>query len=422
MANWLRLSLQCSFMLMSSYFTLPFLVKLSVGLANNLFASSISFNLDTLYINWNTSFPAVTVCEIYNGEKIWDLSEQYFGTNHDLQIDDFIGEVVFFRDTCTTCDKCDHIKCPHNFTELLTRYRGKCAELLLNCRYTNQHFDCCDEFLPIRTEYGICFAFNSNQARKSSQIRFASNRETGPGNLKFDTSADIQLHIHSPIDIPLPFLEGMIRENVLLGSTKEIIINVMELYNHESVYQLSLDQRRCRFSHERTTWGHHVGIYDFYSYPTCIVECGLAAQLQHCNCSSHFLAPAVKSTRLSVPICDYRGLSCLTRHYEEIQLERKSCDCMSSCEEPEYNIIYSSPDSETERDMEVTEVQVAFIELPKQRYIRRVTKTLLDLLISVGGIAGLFFNASLVRLVEVIFLLKELKWNDVRSLLLDTEK
>ena len=46
----------------------------------------------------------------------------------------------------------------------------------------------------------------------------------------------------------------------------------------------------------------------------------------------------------SVPMCDYRGLSCLTKYYEDIQLERKSCNCMSSCDEPEYNIVYSSPD------------------------------------------------------------------------------
>lgn len=46
----------------------------------------------------------------------------------------------------------------------------------------------------------------------------------------------------------------------------------------------------------------------------------------------------------SVPMCDYHGLSCLTKFYEEIQLERKSCDCMTSCEEPEYDIVYSSPD------------------------------------------------------------------------------
>lgn len=129
---------------------------------------------------------------------------------------------------------------------------------------------------------------------KNAQIQFASSREIGPGFLKFDTSADIQLHIHPPIDIPLPYFESTIRETVLLGNSKEIIINVMEVYNHPSVYQLSLDRRRCRFSNERTDWGLEVGLYEFYSYSTCIVECGLKAQLEHCNCSSHFLTPTVK--------------------------------------------------------------------------------------------------------------------------------
>jgi len=29
---------------------------------------------------------------------------------------------------------------------------------------------------------------------------------------------------------------------------------------------------------------------------------------------------------------------------DKIMTERKSCECMSSCEEPEYNIIYNSED------------------------------------------------------------------------------
>lgn len=70
-------------------------------------------------LNWNTSFPAVTVCEIYNGEKMWDLTEKHYGVHHDLRIDDFVGEIVYFRGTCSTCDKCEQMNCPNNFTELM---------------------------------------------------------------------------------------------------------------------------------------------------------------------------------------------------------------------------------------------------------------------------------------------------------------
>ncbi|XP_067618352.1 sodium channel protein Nach isoform X2 [Eurosta solidaginis] len=414
MKNRLRLFLKLSFLSVYSYLAWKFLAKSTLRLVENFIAAPVSFNMDTLYINWNTSFPALTVCEMYNSEKIWDLSEQYFGLNHDLKIDDFVSEVVFFSGACVSCAKCERMECPSNFTELLTLFRTKCSQLLQNCRYTNFHFDCCEEFLPIHTEYGICFAFNSNQARKNDLVRFANNRATGPGHLKFDVSVDIQLHIHSSNDVPVPCYAGMIRETILLGSTKEIIINVMEVYNDDSVAQLPLDQRRCRFSHETTEWGRKLGIYEFYSYPTCIVECGLALEMKYCNCSNHFIAPAVKySGGVTVSICDYYGLSCLTRHYEEMQSERKSCDCISSCEEPEYNIVYSSTEDEFESDKEVTQVQISLIDLPTLRYVRRSINTPVDLLISVCGIIGLFFNASILRIIEILFYLRELKWSEV---------
>ncbi|XP_037944013.1 pickpocket protein 28 [Teleopsis dalmanni] len=399
----------------SAYFVLPYFVTISIGLYNNFLLSSISFNLDTLFLNWNTSFPAVTVCEIYNGEKIWDVSEEYFGSDHDLTLDDFVGEIVFFRGTCTSCSKkCTTTQCPNNFTELLNVFRSKCAKLIINCSYTNKVFNCCEEFRPIETEYGTCYAFNSNQARKISQIYHANNRETGAGHLKFDTSADIQLHVHPPIEIPFLFSEGMIHETVLLGTVKEIVLNVMEVYNDATVYHLALDQRRCRFVNELTNWGQRLGIYKYYSFSTCVVECAVALQLEHCNCTSHFLAAAIKSTN-QISMCDYRGLRCLTKVYTEMKELRKSCDCMSSCDEPEYNIVYNSADGENEEESDVTQIKVSLIELPTQRYVRRVTKGYLDLIISIGGIAGLFFNASVIRLVEVIFMLVQLRWQQLKT-------
>ena len=83
-----------------------------------MFLKSI-YKLNSL--NWNTSFPAVTICELYNGEKIWDLSEQYYGVEHNTRLDDVVGEIVYFQGTCTTCDYCmqQNSSCPPNFTQLL---------------------------------------------------------------------------------------------------------------------------------------------------------------------------------------------------------------------------------------------------------------------------------------------------------------
>ena len=43
-------------------------------------------------------------------------------------------------------------------------------------------------------------------------------------------------------------------------------------------------------------------------------------------------------------MCNYDGLLCLTDYYYEILDERRQCNCMSPCDEPEYNILYNSAD------------------------------------------------------------------------------
>lgn len=70
-------------------------------------------------LNWNTSFPAITVCELYNSEKIWDLSDDYFGVEHQLYIDDFVSDIAFFQGICISCENCNLLPCPNNFTMLI---------------------------------------------------------------------------------------------------------------------------------------------------------------------------------------------------------------------------------------------------------------------------------------------------------------
>ncbi|XP_017130957.1 pickpocket protein 11 [Drosophila elegans] len=406
--------------LVTFYHTLPFFGSVSVSLLNSYLSSSVSFNLDTIYLNWNSTFPAITVCEIYNAERIWDLSDSHFGVEHDMHVDDFISEIVFYRGVCSSCEDCPKLRCPANFTVLVDLFRTNCHQLLVNCSYLNELFDCCDRFLPLPTEYGLCYSFNSHQARKVSHVQFTNNRETGPGHLNFNAAADIQLYVHAPIDVPYQFSEGMIRETVLLGHYKELILNVIEVHNDESVQDLSLEQRRCRYGHEHVL--ERQGIYEFYSYSGCVVECTVLLQLENCNCTSHFMANPGQN---SLPACDYRGLICLTKIRDKIMTERKSCECMSSCEEPEYNIIYNSADEDDEASDDVSKIRVALVELPTQRYVRRVTKTILDFLISLGGLVGLFFNTSALRIVEAIVICLRhrktmVKW--VKRILLGTAK
>ncbi|TMW41185.1 hypothetical protein DOY81_013736, partial [Sarcophaga bullata] len=62
-------------------------------------------------------------------------------------------------------------------------------------------------------------------------------------------------------------------------------------------------------------------------------------------------------------MCDYEGLLCLTDYYYEILNERRQCNCMSPCDEPEYNIIYNSADGSKRKSVE-TKIKISLAELP----------------------------------------------------------
>lgn len=52
-----------------------------------------------------------------------------------------------------------------NFTIYSDLVRGKCNELMQNCSWNNEPFDCCKYFVPIDTEMGLCYGINSKQSR-----------------------------------------------------------------------------------------------------------------------------------------------------------------------------------------------------------------------------------------------------------------
>lgn len=48
-------------------------------------------------------------------------------------------------------------------------------------------------------------------------------------------------------------------------------------------------------------------------------------------------------------------------------------------------------------------VKISLMNLPTERYIRKVVRTKLDLIISIGGIAGLYYGASIITFIDIIY-------------------
>lgn len=58
-----------------------FLIKASLNAFNN---NAISFVVESSYLNWDTEFPAVFICENKNMDRVQKAADQIFGEDHDF--------------------------------------------------------------------------------------------------------------------------------------------------------------------------------------------------------------------------------------------------------------------------------------------------------------------------------------------------
>lgn len=204
-------------------------------------------------------------------------------------------------------------------------------------------FECCKEFRPVLTEFGLCFSLNSLQATGQLSPEYVNNLETGPGSLHFHATEDVQVFIHPPLDLPTRFEQGIIKETVLWGTKKEVIINIMEIFNEPGIESLDPETRHCRFPNEL---GLEVDgrFFYFYSFSACISQCTVVAQVALCGCVPHIVFINDNHTIIGFETCDVKGLLCLDEKYEILFDLRYNCECPMSCDEPVYNIVYTSPE------------------------------------------------------------------------------
>ena len=58
-----------------------------------------------------------------------------------------------------------------------------------------------------------------------------------------------------------------------------------------------------------------------------------------------------RNAKLNIPVCDIKGLICLTNNYSKIYEQRKLCEeCMTPCEEYDYKITSNSLKSQAGKE------------------------------------------------------------------------
>ncbi|KAK5638688.1 hypothetical protein RI129_012983 [Pyrocoelia pectoralis] len=368
--------------------------------------NAISFVVETDYLNWDTQFPAIAVCETDAQDSIAVVSDTLYGESHDYNLDEMINEFVFFRGLSHyALQLCGSKVTPHpecfkyNFSFYETMVRAPCSKLFSKCKWNNKEFDCCKYFSKIDTELGSCYVINSMQAKeKKGRLRMISNRHTGPGAFSVQIAGIANVYLLSHQDVPCLTTPQSDVIQVAPATHYRRSIVLHEIHNQPEVRDVSVDQRNCRFPEES-----NLDTYKSYSYSACNVQCRKDAQIARCNCTHHYMP----NTDIGKQ-CHIRGLECLNDHYNNWAVLKPHwadrpglvCPCVPSCTDIEITTI--SNDKFGTRDDWAT-VEIVLEHLPSERFKRNVVRGKLDLVVSMGGSVGLFVGASLLSFVEMIY-------------------
>ncbi|XP_060838075.1 sodium channel protein Nach-like [Rhopalosiphum padi] len=367
--------------------------------------NAISFVVETSSLEFQTTFPAVSVCEMNNVANIQKLANKIFGNNRNFNLDEIVKEITYFKGTsyyinefCMT----GQYNCPkNNFSKIAMSTRSTCDEVFLNCTWNdNREFDCCKHFVLTETELGICYTLTMENESPDSDdyINMYSNRGTGPSNLLIKLSSPSQVFIHSVVDVPYYNTISTDILPAMMGIFKQYKFVIKDIENEDEVKFVGITQRRCRFPLE-----NELVVSSKYSYSSCIVDCRRRKQLEMCNCTSH-LMPNSKANEQ----CDINGLICLNTHYAELSVLKKKkskrpgleCHCVPSCIEAEINVITVESFITNENE---SIIQLMMDRLPAERLKRNVVRGRLDVLVSLGGSVALFVGASILSFLEIIY-------------------
>uniref|UniRef100_A0A182MWU8 Sodium channel protein Nach n=1 Tax=Anopheles culicifacies TaxID=139723 RepID=A0A182MWU8_9DIPT len=320
-------------------------------------------------------FPAVGVCELGYVRQVYPRLESFIedlkpndDVEYNYDVEDFLLRVIFHNlynvgamtSYCGMYEECeDCIKCPKDeYRSAAATIRANCTELFYECRWNQKPFDCCHYFKPIETTMGLCFLLNSVQT--------------------VDRNGEYWL----PLEMDSEHPDG----DLLLVYNRA----VMNIVNDPLVRSVDIDVRRCLFPDELHLAAGNT-TYRKYSYSVCVTECLKAIQLRVYNENSS--------------VCDYKGMQCLdnsnliappTKILQPWYPEGYPCPCT----ENEIRLVGRHA---YDNDHDVRTVKLKLMIHPTQRYRRQIVREGIDVVVSIGGILGLFTGASILSIVEFFY-------------------
>ncbi|XP_059610139.1 pickpocket protein 11 [Phlebotomus argentipes] len=370
-------------------------------------------SMDRNMFFWNTTFPAVTVCP----HRQLDDSKiaHYLQENEDKYPDDEAKEE--FRDFVQKLSRATF----ENFDELsVNRTFGIASsdfmELIWNLSWPfnpdiNSGLVGKLTLVETITELGICYsinsrvaAYNSFQYRKANGWHLIASGATVTvhpldGEIYaqiINLSTAYEVYFHAAVDIP-----DISKRRYSFDDSgyATVELTALEIRTTQDARDLSVSQRRCRFPDE----ADGLQFSAVYSLNLCRMECRIRMALEVCQCVPHFYPSRSKSGKRH-PVCDLAGMKCLAAIKDEIiSLHSNTMKIKCKCEENCDNSNFFVQSYKSRVWFLGANLQWGISDYPKMQLIRDVLFRFTDLLVYIGGTAGLFLGCSLLSFTEFLY-------------------
>ncbi|KAL7738778.1 hypothetical protein ACLKA6_014553 [Drosophila palustris] len=317
-----------------------------------------------------------------------------------------------------------------NFSLVVDFMTWTCDELLTDCKWRHYPYNCCEIFSKRRSKNGLCWAFNSLETAEGKRMHLLDpmwpwrTGSAGPMSALF-VRVLINPEKHWPEGQNDKGIEVMLTEpyvwhnspySVPANTQTSIEIEPTIYFYDNDTRSVSSDQRQCVFDDEHNSRDFKSLLGYIYMIENCQSECHQEYLVRYCNCTMDLLFPPgqYRSCRSQDLLClaenNYKLLYSHQPGEENLvrnNYEGMVCKCFRNCYSLNYinDVRPSFLPPEVVGNSSYVDLDVHFRFETLMVYRTSLVFGWVDLMVSFGGIAGLFLGCSLISGMELAYFL-----------------
>ncbi|XP_037031883.1 pickpocket protein 28-like isoform X1 [Bradysia coprophila] len=233
--------------------------------------------------------------------------------------------------------------------------------------------------------------------------------------------------MHRPDEVPFVSKEWF---RVPMDQETYVSITPKVTLTADSVKSYSVKSRQCYFGYER-----QLKYFKTYTQRNCEMECVSDFIIKKCGCT-RFSMPRTNS----IPICGASMIQCYHKAEDELlrnnirdslirsESENSNCNCLPVCTSIKYETEISHSDFDFKslfvsygtstdefKDIKMARITFAFKDSYFNPMIRKELYSFTEAIALSGGLMALFFGASLLSLLEIIFYFTLRLWSVLKK-------